>query len=223
MPSILLVEDDPVLGKSVSVSLETEGYKVHWAQNLRAAGELEESETLDIVILDLNLPDGNGLSFLKRLRDAGSRLPVIILTARSDEETVVKGLQTGANDYVKKPFGKLELIARIKTALREPQMREDQLRIGDLSVFFDRRKIFKGKKEIELNRREFDLLAYFFQRVGAVITRESLIDALGKDSEIFDRTIDSHVSHIRARLRKAGIKNLQIKSVYGVGYRLEKK
>jgi len=222
MIELLLVEDDPVLGRGLHVNLELEGYRVHWARDLNAAGQTFPAHPIQLVILDLNLPDGNGLSFLKKIRDAGSRTPVIVLTAKTDEDSVVEGLQSGANDYVRKPFGNKELLARIKTTLKEPQTRDHQARYGDLVVYFEKRKILYGEQEIDLNRREFEVLTYFVEHAESVVTRENLLSVLDKDGEIFDRTIDSHVSHVRARLRTAGVKSVQISSVYGVGYRLEK-
>lgn len=220
---VMLVEDDPVLGRALSVSLETAGYQIFWARDYTTAAKTNQEQRLHLVLLDLGLPDGNGLNLLKEIRKSGSRIPVIILTAQTDEGSVVDGLQSGANDYVRKPFGKLELIARIKTALKEPQEREDQIRCGELLVLLSQRKVMHGDQEVTMKRREFDLLAYFARRFGSVVTREELIEGLTADSDIFDRTIDSHVSHLRARLRKAGVSSLKISSVYGLGYRMDKK
>jgi DNA-binding response OmpR family regulator len=223
MIEILLVEDDPVLGRGLSVNLEHEGYKVHWAPSLQSAAEINRRVHLSLILLDLGLPDGSGLDFLRDLRAAGSRIPVLILTAQTDEDSVVEGLQRGANDYVRKPFGDRELLARIKTALREPQARSEQVRFGDLLLLLESRKLMYGSDEVELSPREFDILAHFFLHADKVVSRESLLGSLGKDAELFDRTIDSNISHVRAKLRRAGVKSVQISSVYGVGYRLEKK
>ena len=222
MNELLLVEDDPVLGRGLSVNLEAEGYKVHWARDLSAAVQMQSGLQPNLMILDLNLPDGNGMSLLKSLRMAGSKTPIIILTAKTDEDSVVEGLTSGANDYVRKPFGNKELLARIKTALRDSETSAPQIRYGDLVVVADKRKILYQDKEIELNRREYDILHYFITHSEAVVTRESLLTSLDKDREIFDRTIDSHVSHVRTRLRQAFVADVQINSIYGVGYRLEK-
>ena len=108
MSEILLVEDDPVLGRGLVVNLEAEGYKVHWFKDLKTANDARSSITPALMILDLNLPDGNGLSLLKTIRTEGLKTPVIILTAQTDEDSVVEGLQSGANDYVRKPFGNKE-------------------------------------------------------------------------------------------------------------------
>ena len=223
MIEILLVEDDPVLGRGTMVNLELEGYRVHWATDLKTAYAANETKKLGLIILDLGLPDGSGLKFLADIRAGGSRMPVIILTAKTDEDSVVEGLQLGANDYIRKPFGNREFLARVKTTLREPQSREHQLRYGDVLILIDKRKVMHGESEIEVNRREFDVLKYLVEHADSVVTRESLLQSLDKSGEIFDRTIDSHVSHVRSKLRKAGVASVQISSVYGVGYRLEKR
>lgn len=220
---LLLVEDDPILGKGLKLALELEGYKIHWAQSLKSAEELERASSLQLIVLDLNLPDGNGITFLETVRKSGSRIPIIILTAKTNEEAVVEGFQAGATDYVRKPFGNKELFVRIRAALREPQIREPQIRYDEILILIDQRKAMFGEKEIELNRREFDVLSYFVQHPETVVTREALLSQLDKDGEIYDRTIDSHVSHVRSKLRQVGAHSVQISSVYGVGYRLERK
>lgn len=222
MLDVLLVEDDPVLGRGLSINLELAGYKVHWAKSLIEGSEIHQKSPLNLIVLDLNLPDGNGISFLKVVRESNAKLPVIILTAKTDEDSVVEGLQAGANDYVRKPFGQKELLARIKTVLREPESKQTQIRYGELLLLQDQRKIMAGDAEVDLHRREYDILSYFMEHAEAVVSRQTLLSFLDKDGEIFDRTIDSHVSHVRARLRQAQVKGIQISSVYGIGYRLEK-
>ena len=222
MSKILLVEDDPVLGKGLQVNLQLEGYEVDWVQSLRGAFEVNATKSFNLVILDMGLPDGKGLTFLQSIREAGSRMPVLILTAQTDEESVVAGLNSGASDYVRKPFGGRELLARIKNILREPTLREDQLRFGNLLILRAQRKVMFDESEVDFNRREFDILTFLVEHGDSVVSRERLLSMLDKDGEIFDRTLDSHVSHIRAKLRKSGVSAIQISSVYGVGYRLEK-
>jgi DNA-binding response OmpR family regulator len=223
MIQILLVEDDPILGRSVCIFLELSKYKIHWAQDLKNAYRINESEKIDLVILDQGLPDGSGLTFLKDLRKSGSTVPVLILTAKSDEDSVVEGLQSGANDYIRKPFGNRELLARIKVATKEPETASQQVRYDDLALIMDQRRVLYRGNEIELNRREFDVLSHFIKNAEAVVTREALLDTLDPDADLNDRTIDSHISHVRARLRNAGVGSVVIRSIYGVGYRLERK
>jgi DNA-binding response OmpR family regulator len=223
MSQILLVEDDPILGRGLKLNLEFDGHQVSWARDLRNATAAESSQPFDLIILDLGLPDGSGLNLCSKLREHGSRIPIIILTAKVDEDSVVAGLTAGANDYIRKPFGKRELLARVRTALHAPTTREDQVRLKDILVLKGQRKVMHGSVEIELNRREFDILSFLIDRAEMVVTREQIMDALDKTGEILDRTLDSHLSHIRRKLRNANVHSIQISSVYGVGYRLEEK
>jgi DNA-binding response OmpR family regulator len=222
MIQVLLVEDDPVLARGLVVNLGLEGYTVHSASDLKTAFQLQQKEKIDLVVLDLGLPDGSGFQFLSHIREGGSNLPIIILTAQTDEDSVVEGLQRGANDYMKKPFGQRELLARIKVALKEPQRHQQQIRFADLILNVERRSLLFNEQLIDLNRREFDILKYFMERAESIVSRDSLLQFLDKEGEIFDRTIDSHISHLRSRLRKAGIGSVKISSIYGIGYRLEK-
>lgn len=222
MINILLVEDDPAIARGLQLSLGAEGYQILWAESLKSAYDKNQNEKLGLVILDLGLADGSGFEFLTRLREEGSRLPIIILTAQSDEDSLVEGLQKGANDYMKKPFSNRELLARIKAVLREPQLRESQTRYGDLLILLEQRVVKFNEMTVDMNRREFDILLMLVQKADTIVTREVLIERIGKDGEIFDRTIDSHVSHLRSRFKAAGITCLKISSVYGLGYRLEK-
>ncbi len=221
MTKILLVEDVPVLGKSLKITLEVAKYTVVWAHNLKEAGEKNESEPFHLIVLDINLPDGSGLNFCQTLRQVGSKLPILILTARVDEDTAVTALTNGANDFIRKPFSSKELVARIRNALSEPQMREEQLRVGPILILKSQRKILVSNIELELNRKEYELFVHFASHVGNVISRDTLIESISEASEIIDRTVDSHISHIRTKLKKRNISQVQIESVYGVGYKLE--
>lgn len=219
MTRLLLVEDDPILSSGLKLNLELEGYKIDWASSLKQAFTLNDSSVFNLIILDLGLPDGNGLELCKTLRARGSNIPIIILTAQADEDSVVEGLTVGANDYVKKPFSHKELVARIKTCLREPISKENQIRYGNLILLLDQRRVFVDAEEIKLNRREFDLLLALMNQPGSVVTRESIITKLAAE-DIYDRTVDSHISHVRSKLGKVKDCTVKIKSEYGVGYRL---
>jgi DNA-binding response OmpR family regulator len=222
MQRILLVEDDPGLGTGIKIFLEYEKYEVTWVQNLESARHKNQTEKFELVILDLGLPDGSGISFCEEIRAQGSRMPVIILTAQSDEESVVRGLKSGANDYMRKPFGNRELLARIQNVLRETVVRDDQIRYGDLLVLREKRRIMNGQTELELSRREFDILLYLVEHAESVVTREQLISNVDKDGEMIDRAVDSHLSHIRSKFKKNGIVSVKITPIYGIGYTLEK-
>ncbi len=222
MPQILLVEDDPILARGLQINLELENFTPTWVSNLKTAYQTESEKSFDLVILDLGLPDGSGFDFVKKIRAAGSSLPIIILTAQADEDSVVEGLQLGANDYMKKPFGQRELLARIRAVLRVPAVKDQTLRYDELVLSVDQRTLNYRGKNIELNRREFDILKFMMERAENIVSRDSLLQNMDKEGEIFDRTIDSHISHLRSKLKKAEVTSVKISSVYGLGYRLEK-
>ncbi|MBL7544117.1 MAG: response regulator transcription factor [Bdellovibrionaceae bacterium] len=219
---ILIVEDDPVIARGLQVFLESAHFDVSHASTLARAFELFAEEKFSLAVLDLGLTDGSGLTFLQHVRDSGSQLPIIILTAKTDEDSVVEGLQKGANDYMKKPFSNRELHARIHTVLRVPSNNDNKIVFGDLQIEKAQRLVKIKDRIIELNRREFDLLCLLAIKPDAILTRERILTVLDKEAEIFDRTIDSHISHLRSKLRQAGADGIKISSVYGVGYRLEK-
>lgn len=221
MIKILIVEDDPSISHGLQVTLELEGYEVSHAASLKEAEEKNAGQELDLILLDLGLPDGNGFSFLKKLREKSKRIPVIVVTAQTDENSVVEGLQLGANDYIRKPFGQKELIARIKSTLKEPQLKDHQLRFGDLLILVDQRVVKFKQENIELNSREFEILRYLAERPERVVTREALLQAFDRDGDIFDRSVDSYVSRLRNKLKKTGVLGIKITSVYGLGYRIE--
>lgn len=223
--SILLVEDDPLLGRGIMVNLTTEGYKVSWAENMAKAREQQQSKKFSLIILDRNLPDGNGLDLLKEFRAQGVTTPIVFLTALTDENSVVEGLLAGANDYVRKPFSTKEFLARVQVVLKttfKTSTSDQGPSFDDLKIDLNQRRIFWREIEVSVNRREFDILLYLVERAEAVVTRQQLVDSIDKEGEIFDRTVDSHVSHVRARLKAVGVSSVKISSVYGVGYRLEK-
>lgn len=221
MARILLLEDDPILGKGLKANLETAGHRVTWETTLKSAHQKNESEAFELMILDLNLPDGTGLAFCQQMREKGSRIPILILSARTDEDTVETCFDNGADDYVKKPFSQRELNARIKSALREPALRDEQIRAGPVLILVDQRRVLVDGIEVDLKRREFDIFTYLTRNLGAVVSREKIIEALSSGEDLDDRTVDSHLSHIRSRLKKSSVAGVQILSVYGVGYRLE--
>ncbi|MFS4457733.1 response regulator transcription factor [Bdellovibrio sp. HCB2-146] len=223
MAYIFLLEDDPIIGKAVQLQMELEGHKVVWFQCISDA---EKSESLpqqvDLFLLDVNLPDGSGFEFCEWLRGNDVNSPVIFLTARSDEDSVVNGFESGANDYMRKPFSPRELIMRIKNQLTEKKASLEILRFGGLSLIINQQILKNGDQMIPLNRRELEILSAFFEHPEVIISRDQLINRLSSGEEIFDRTVDSHISHIRSKLLKNGIANVRINSVYGQGYRMEK-
>jgi len=222
MNNILLIEDDPVLGRSLSIKLDLDGYKTFWVQTLHDATQSLLNDKFEMLLVDVGLPDGNGIDFLKKVRETSTTLPVIVFTARSDEDAAVESINGGANDFLRKPFGSRELAARMKKVLHEPLSLEPHLKIADVVIFLNRRKLLYKDVEIDLNRREFEIFKFLAQNLNNVVSREMLISAMGSDSNIIDRTVDSHVSHIRAKLKEKKVESVKITPVYGIGYRLEK-
>lgn len=217
---ILIVEDDPVLGTGLSVGLKIQGYEIDWAKSYEAALDIYDSGNFDLISLDIGLPDGSGMDLCKIIRKKDKNVPIIFLTAKTDEETLVKGLELGANDFVKKPFSQRELLARIKVLLRTNSW-QSEMNVGGLSVFSDRREIQFNGQTLNLNRRQYDILSYFLSHPDQIITREQLLTFIEQDGVIYDRTIDSHLSQLRKVMKKAGVETVSIAPVYGVGYRLE--
>ncbi|NJL24629.1 MAG: response regulator transcription factor [Calothrix sp. SM1_5_4] len=221
MSRILLLEDDPILGKALLAYLQSAGHAVTLVSHPLQAREAEADGQFDLLLLDVNLPDGSGFDFCGEMREKGSRLPIIMLTARSDEDSVVTGFESGANDYIRKPVSNRELLARVQTHLNEPMKRDEQIRFGPILVLIGQRKVLIDGREIDFNRREFDIFSQLIRNPGIVLSREQVIAALNSGDNILDRTIDSHFSHIRSKLKKLNISHVQIRSVYGVGYKLE--
>lgn len=220
-PRILLVEDDPMLGEGLSISLKLEGYDIAWKKTFNAGLETFQSEKFDLTILDINLPDGLGTDLCKAIREINQEVGIIFLTAKTDEETVVRGLELGANDFVKKPFSHRELMARVKALLRSKFPVNKELKFGELILSSDKRAAFYKGEAMTLNRRQFDILSYFMIHHDQIITREQLLSHLNTDGDVIDRTIDSHVSQLRKILKSHDVNDLQIASIYGIGYRFE--
>ena len=218
---INIIEDDPVLARSLQLNLELENHQVQVAPTLQTALQLYSTQKFDFVILDLGLPDGSGFDYLERIRKNDALTPVIVLTAQTDEDSVIRGLQMGANDYMKKPYSFKELMVRMQVVMRKPALEARKLTYEDLVLNMDTRTSKYKEQSIDLNRREFDILAHLVQRAEMIVSRDSILSLINRDGEIFDRTIDSHVSHLRKKLRSAGISTFKISSVYGLGYRLE--
>jgi DNA-binding response OmpR family regulator len=221
LPSILLVEDDPVLGKGLVINLELSQYRVNWTTNLAETQQMSNLMNHKLVLLDVGLPDGTGFDLCRWLREQGLRCPVIFLTAQTDEDSVVRGFSEGANDYVRKPFSNKELLARVKHHLNEPVAQEQETRLGPIHIFVDQRKILVDGKSVALNRKEFEIFCYLTRNSKLVLSREKILAAVSPTGDLSDRTIDSHLSHIRQKLKDSLVENVKIQSVYGVGYKLE--
>jgi DNA-binding response OmpR family regulator len=221
IPRILLVEDDPMLGEGLSISLKLENYDITWKKSVQQGLTSFQENKFDLAILDIGLPDGQGTDLCKSIREVNHDIGIIFLTAKTDEETVVRGLELGANDFVKKPFSHRELMARVKVVLRAKFPSNKELKAGELILFPERRSVTYKGENLTVNRRQFDILSYFITHKDQIITRDQLLSHLNSDGDVFDRTIDSHVSQLRKILKGHNVDDIQISSVYGIGYRLE--
>jgi two-component system phosphate regulon response regulator PhoB len=221
-PRILVVEDEAALAYLLVYNLEAEGYQVEHVDNGDEA-ELRIAETPpDLVILDWMLPGVSGLEICRRLRarDGARDMPVIMLTARGEENERVRGLSVGADDYVVKPFSTPELMARVRALLRRarPERIASRLSAGDIDLDRDTRRVRRGGREIHLGPTEFRLLEYFMEKPGRVFTRAQLLDSVwGMSAEIDERTVDVHVGRLRKALIRGRDKD-PIRTVRGAGY-----
>ncbi len=220
---ILVVEDEESYQDALNVGLSVEGFSVVGATNIAEARELLLSTKPDLVLLDVMLPDGSGIDYCRELHDT-THIPVIIVTARTSEVDVVLGLEIGAADYVTKPYRLRELIARIRAVLRRPVATNDDevITFGDLRIDFTRRTVTKKNQEVELSRKEFDLLALFATRLGQVVTREVCLDTLWWGLELSDtRTLDTHVKRLRQKIESDPANPRHLITIRGVGFRLD--
>ncbi len=221
---ILVVEDDARVAESLQRGLGEAGFAVATAGRLAEADERLAQGVPALVVLDLNLPDGDGRTWLRRVRSAGQRMPVIILTARDTLPERVAGLEEGADDYLTKPFAFAELLARIRARLRNAanQVDGDVLRVGDLEIDRLRRQVRRAGRPVELTAREFDVLALLAQWRGQPVSRDLLAREVWKVNRRLtplDNVIDVHLSHLRDKLDQDQPAKL-IQTVRGVGFRL---
>lgn len=219
---ILIVEDDNDLREITTHSLEKERYVVSQAPDYRTALQIIEDYDYDCILLDIMLPDGNGLDLLAELHALGKHTNVIILSAKDSLEDKVNGLDLGADDYLPKPFHLAELHARIKSLFRR-KLREGErkLQVGNVELFPDDFRVMVQGKEIELNRKEYDILNYFMSRPGRLVNKNTLAESVWGDHidqvDNFD-FIYAQIKNLRKRLKDAGA-TPELKSVYGFGYK----
>lgn len=220
---ILVIEDDPAILELLTFRLEQEGYHPITADTGRAGLQLFEDEQPDLIVLDLMLPEMDGLEVCRRIRKTSS-VPIIMLTAKELEGDRVGGLRTGADDYVTKPFSVPELLARIEAVLRRARIRPEnsQLRADDLLLDRKRRRVFVADQEIDLTPKEFDLLALLMIHRGEPIQRERLLEKIwGYEFAGGTRTLDVHVRRLRQKIGDDPHRPRFIETVHGVGYRFK--
>ncbi|WP_461537232.1 response regulator transcription factor [Spongorhabdus nitratireducens] len=229
---ILVVEDEQEIGNLLSLHLGDMGAEIHHASDGFTGLELATQQPWDLIILDIQLPGPSGLDICRRVRKTNRQVPIILLTSRTTELDRVVGLDVGADDYISKPFGMMELIARIKALLRRsgtqpapelPQSNPDlPVRINNLEVKETSRQVHLSGKEIELTAREFDLLMHFVRHPGRVFSRTELLDQVwGYNHEGYEHTVNSHINRLRAKLESDPRNPEYIVTCWGVGYKLQ--
>lgn len=224
-PIALVVEDEPAIAELVRYNLEKEDFSVDVAEDGEEALIRIEEMRPDILILDWMLPELSGLELCRRLRRRPETrsLPIILLTARGEEEDKMRGLDSGADDYVTKPFSISELVARVKAVLRRarPELSADQLEFADIQMDLKAVKVKRGERVVHLGPTEFRLLQFFLENPSRVFSREKLLDAVwGRDAAIEPRTVDVHIRRLRKVLNVEGEPDL-IRTVRSFGYALD--
>ena len=226
-PHILVVEDEAALVELLRYNLEEEGFRVSDAADGEAALAAVAEDKPDLIVLDLMLPLISGLEICRQLRRRPETrgLPIIMLTARGEESDRIRGLDSGADDYVTKPFSPSELVARVRAVLRRarPALAQDSLGYGELVMDLAKRRVTREGRAIHLSPTEFRLLQYFMEHPGRVFSREQLLDAVwGLDAEVEPRTVDAHIRRLRKALNDGGKADL-IRTERAAGYALDSK
>ena len=219
---IFILEDDDSIRKLINYSLKSQGFEVQDFPLPSLFWQSLETQTPDLLLLDIMLPEEDGISILKKLRSnpKTSTIPVIMLTAKDSEYDIVTGLDAGADDYVTKPFGMMALVSRIKAVLRryeKSDSKKEVLEAGGITIDENQHTVFAGSQQIFLTVKEFDLLALLIKNRGNVLTREQLLESIWEVStDIESRTVDVHIRTLRAKL---GEYEKNIETIRGVGYK----
>ena len=223
MDKILIVEDDKAILMGLKDDLEFEGYKVSIALDGKEGLKQAMDQEFQLIVLDVLLPELNGFEVCKKLREAKINTPILMLTAaKTDEMDKVMGLELGADDYVTKPIGSREMVARVKAILRRTRQKEDTVEIykfSDISIDFKSHEVTKAGKKLHLTALEFKLLKFFIEHKGEVVTRDNILDETWDDAIVSPRTIDPHIVHLRQKLEDDPANPEYIVSIRGVGYK----
>jgi len=224
MPRVLLIDDDRRLHELLTTYLEQNGFTVTGAPDGQRGLSHLDAEPFDIVLLDVMMPGMDGLEVCRRIR-AKSRVPILMLTAKGDETDRVVGLELGADDYIAKPFGPRELVARLRAVLRRanPPADAELLMVNEISIDVPGHKVRVEGRDIDVTGIEFDILLALARRAGRVVARDALLAEAGRgDVTVGDRTVDVHISHLRQKLGDDPRSPKKIKTIRGVGYVLVK-
>ena len=220
--SILIVEDDQGIQDMLKYALEPEGYQLYSALSVKDAWEVIEAKAPDLVLLDWMLPDSSGIDLLHRIRKYHSKLPVIMLTAKAEEEDRVLGLDMGADDYIVKPFSVKELKSRIQAVLRRSVPENQAVQIGDLFLDPVSQRVKVADESLDLPPTEFRLLHYFMTHEDRVFTRGQLLDQVwGQQVYVEERTVDVHIRRLRKNLEPFKLDTM-LQTVHGSGYRFSR-
>jgi DNA-binding response OmpR family regulator len=225
LPAVLIVEDDPTIGHHLHLGLEGHGYPTTWCRTGAAALIHARENRPGIVLLDLGLPDLDGVELARTLRRDNPDILLVILTARSNEIDVIVGLDAGADDYLVKPFSTDELLARVRALLRRTKREgrsTERLEFDDVKVDLIQQRAWRGKTELHLTAKEFSMLRLLADSQGEPVSRERFLDVVwGYAAFPTTRTVDNHVASLRSKIEKDADDPKWIKTVHGVGYRLE--
>ena len=226
-PRVLIIDDDPDIAKLAKLHLAADGFEVCLAAD-GATGLAEFDRGVELVLLDLGLPDMDGLEVCQRMREVNSSIPILLLTARGEESDRVLGLEIGADDYLTKPVGYRELVARVRAHLRrvaalgKTRALPATVSVGHLELDPPRRRARYAGSDLTLTAREFDLLLLFAQNTGVVFSRSDLLDRVwGTAYAGYEHTVNSHINRLRGKLRSMGASQDLVETVWGVGYRLK--
>jgi two-component system alkaline phosphatase synthesis response regulator PhoP len=218
---ILIIEDEPDLLRGLALNLRAEGYGVLTAARGDAGVELALRDRPELVLLDIMLPGMNGLDVCRELRRKGFEAPIIMLTAKAEEVDRVVGLEIGADDYVTKPFGIRELLARIRARLRKHSPASACLRLGQTEIDFEKHEASRAGQRVELTGKEFDVLRLLARHRGEIVTRDRLLEEVwGYETYPTTRTVDNHILRLRQKLEEDPSNPRYILSIYGEGYKL---
>lgn len=231
---LLVVDDEQSIVTLLQFNLEKAGYEVQTAMDGKSGLELAQSTSFDLIVLDLMLPEIDGLDVCKQLRQNQVFTPILMLTAKDDEFDKVLGLELGADDYMTKPFSPREVVARVRAILRRsgqqpvvPEVKEltsnpSKITFGEVEIFPENYEVFFKKQALELTPKEFELLVYLANHKGRVLTRDQLLNAVWNYEFVGDtRIVDVHISHLREKIEPNTKKPIYIKTIRGLGYKLE--
>lgn len=229
MKKILIIEDEPNIRELVLYNLKANGYEGIEAEDGYMGITMAHKEKPDLILLDIMLPGKNGYDICKELREEGNETPIIMLTAKNEEIDKVLGLEFGADDYISKPFGIRELMARIKAVLRRYDNTHDNLppgehilKINDLEINIERHQVKVGEQLVDLTLKEFELLCYLAENRGHVLTRDQLLDKVwGIEYAGETRTVDVHIRYLRKKLGQSGDEEKYIETIRGKGYKIK--